>query len=394
MRLKYLYTFTFILGISVLGLLTPPYFLIGLYGGFSIVICFALLASFLLFKGLLNFREKILWDWFNLVLLLAVSTFISQVININVLNGFNKVDQDFFHQIIRYGFISSLFGLPLLLWIPALVVLSFRFSPKNIQQKLITRKKELIPTKTRILLSLSLSAIVAFFIVQSNRIAEENEAKGIKDYERIMKPYKGKPETDKDSKDYTISPSGTQLKNQKPESKSIANPEEETSAKKETEVDTMVKAIAENMIKRECYGTNSAYEIHKNDLNFDGQNEILIFYWGTCFCGTGGCSTQIYQQSNDSLQLIGDFTLTRVPFYLKKEPNHNWKDIVFFSSGGGAKSTQRIYRFNDGKYELIQQKTSSNSLYNEFITKSDNDKNTERIFDDAYKKIYGKTFNQ
>lgn len=394
MKLKYLYTFAFILGISFLGLLTPPYFIIGLYGGFFIVICFASLASFLLFKGYLNFREKIWWDWLNLLLLLTLSTFISQVFSLFILNGHRDLDQAFFYQLIRNGTVSALVGLPLLLWIPILVMLSFRYSPKKILQKLVTIKKEPIPTKKRALLSLSLLVIVMFFLFKSEQIAEMDDKKKIKDYKRIMGYLKGESETNKDCEDHLVSASDTQIQNQKPELTSIANLEEETSANEKNAVDTMAKAIAEDLIKKECYGTNSTYEIHTDDLNFDGQDEVLIFYWGSCFCGTGGCNTQVYQKINDSLHVIGEFTLTRVPFYLVKKPDHNWKDIVFFSNGGGVKPSQRIYRFNNGKYELIRERNSSNTLYSEFIKKSEKDKNIERIFDDVYQKIYGKVFNQ
>lgn len=382
MTLKYLYTYAFILGISVLGLLTPPYFIIGLYGGFFIVLCFSLLAFFFLLKGFMNFREKLLWDWFNLVLLLSISAFVAQIFNVYLVNGIHEINKAYFIQVIRNGFISNLFGLPLLLWIPVLVIIAFRYSPKNIQPKLIIRKTEPIPTKRRVLLSLSLMVIVAFFVVKSREVAKQDKAKGIKDYEHIMERYEN--ETGNSS-----------IEVQKPGLKSILDPEEKTSIKKKIDIDFMVQTIFKDLIEKNyCDINKSAYEIHKDDLNFDGENEVIVFYWGSCFCGTGGCTTQIYKQSNDTLKLIGDFSLTRVPFYLKKEPNTNWKDIVFFLSGGGTKTTQRVYQFRDGKYTLTQESPSSNTLYKEFITRSEGNKNLERIFDDAYKKIYGKAFNE
>ncbi|MDG1822407.1 MAG: hypothetical protein P8H25_03410 [Flavobacteriaceae bacterium] len=161
----------------------------------------------------------------------------------------------------------------------------------------------------------------------------------------------------------------------------------EISTNTETDIDSKIKAVFDGIA---CYGLSKSYEVTKNDLDFDGIDEIIIFYWGSCFCGTGGCSTQIYKQRNAALKLIGDFGLTRVPFYLKKEPNRKWKDIVFFSSGGGAKPTQRIYMFNDEEYVLAEEIASSNNLYEEYKIRSESDKNLERIFVDAHEKIYGK----
>lgn len=233
-------------------------------------------------------------------------------------------------------------------------------------------------------MSSGLITLLAFFLIGSSKVAELDKLKSTKDYKRVMERYSDSLETGKNSTDTTSTNEKSKLK---------LKSHDQLPTKKEN-ISHMVKTIFEDMVNKTCFDIKNNYAIHENDLNFDGNDEVIVFYWGPCFCGTGGCNTQVYQRSNNTLRPIGNFTLTRVPFYLKKEPNHNWKDLVFFKSGGGLNPTQNTYRFKNGKYELLQEKKSSNSLYQKFITSSKTDKNLERIFDDAYKKIYGKAFNK
>ncbi len=92
------------------------------------------------------------------------------------------------------------------------------------------------------------------------------------------------------------------------------------------------------------------YATGKVDLNNDGQPEIFVYLMGSIFCGTGGCTLQLYQSDNGNYTLLGEFGLSRTPVIVSAASNKGWRDFWRLQSGGGRPSEYVRYRYNGNQY--------------------------------------------
>ena len=70
------------------------------------------------------------------------------------------------------------------------------------------------------------------------------------------------------------------------------------------------------------------YQSH--DLNDDGQDEYLVGFENSYFCGSGGCT---YFLLNNDGSLINRFSVSRSPFIVLEEGSSGWRDLVVYSNG-------------------------------------------------------------
>ena len=69
------------------------------------------------------------------------------------------------------------------------------------------------------------------------------------------------------------------------------------------------------------------YQSH--DLNDDGQEEYLVGFENSYFCGSGGCT---YFLLNNGGSLINRFSVSRSPFIVMEERSNGWRNLVVYSN--------------------------------------------------------------
>jgi hypothetical protein len=91
------------------------------------------------------------------------------------------------------------------------------------------------------------------------------------------------------------------------------------------------------------------YYYNRVDLNGDGRAEVLVYLFGPYMCGSGGCDTLVFRQTDaGEYQLVADISLTSNPVVVSERRTNGWSDLIFFVSGGGVRGHYVVLRF-DGK---------------------------------------------
>ena len=76
-------------------------------------------------------------------------------------------------------------------------------------------------------------------------------------------------------------------------------------------------------------GNNYTYA--KVDLNGDASPEVIVHLMGSYFCGTGGCSTLIFQQLRGQYQLIGRIPTSHPPVIVSGNTSNGWNDLIVYT---------------------------------------------------------------
>jgi hypothetical protein len=91
------------------------------------------------------------------------------------------------------------------------------------------------------------------------------------------------------------------------------------------------------------------YYYNRVDLNGDARPEVLVYLFGPYMCGSGGCNTLVFRQTDaGDYQLVADISLTSNPVVVSERRTNGWNDLIFFVSGGGVRAHYAVLRF-DGK---------------------------------------------
>lgn len=103
-----------------------------------------------------------------------------------------------------------------------------------------------------------------------------------------------------------------------------------------------------------CQGDESSqgvrYFYNLMDLNNDGNSETIVYLVGTYSCGSGGCKALIFQSLGSDYQLISSLTLVNNPIIISDQKTGGWRDLILYVTGGGAKGSYRVLRFNSEQY--------------------------------------------
>tara|TARA_Y100001956_G_scaffold81524_2_gene99314 strand:+ start:12161 stop:12868 length:708 start_codon:yes stop_codon:yes gene_type:complete len=78
------------------------------------------------------------------------------------------------------------------------------------------------------------------------------------------------------------------------------------------------------------------------DLNQDGQQETIVLMQDRYFCGSGGCSAFIFDQSG---KVISRMTVVKPPVILADSYRNGWQDFIVWSNGA-----YRLMSFNGESY--------------------------------------------
>lgn len=76
-------------------------------------------------------------------------------------------------------------------------------------------------------------------------------------------------------------------------------------------------------------GNNYTYA--KVDLNGDASPEVVVHLMGSYFCGTGGCSTLIFQLLRGQYQLIGSIPTSHPPIIVSGNTSNGWNDLIVYT---------------------------------------------------------------
>lgn len=106
------------------------------------------------------------------------------------------------------------------------------------------------------------------------------------------------------------------------------------------------------------------YYYDRVDLNGDNKLEVVVYLVGSYVCGSGGCNALIYTPAGQDYRLISRHTLVNAPILITPQRTNGWKNLVFLVSGGGARGSYRLMRFNGRNYPLnpsVQPAVSANT---------------------------------
>ena len=74
------------------------------------------------------------------------------------------------------------------------------------------------------------------------------------------------------------------------------------------------------------------------DLNDDGVHEAVVHMTGSAYCGTGGCTTMVYQWDSKAARYtkVDHSPTTRPPIYASRRKGCQWSMLWVQRSGGGG----------------------------------------------------------
>ncbi len=71
------------------------------------------------------------------------------------------------------------------------------------------------------------------------------------------------------------------------------------------------------------------------DLNSDNSNDAIVLLQSMDWCGSGGCTMLIFENSKKGYQLISKSTVTNPPIRITNTKSHGWYDLIVWSKGKG-----------------------------------------------------------
>ena len=92
--------------------------------------------------------------------------------------------------------------------------------------------------------------------------------------------------------------------------------------------------------------------VSRLDLNADGREELFAYLMGPLFCGTGGCTLQLFTPgpSTGGWRLVQTFPITRLPLIAAPTTSRGWRDLWRPEAGGGAPASLVRERFDGQRY--------------------------------------------
>jgi heat shock protein HslJ len=98
-------------------------------------------------------------------------------------------------------------------------------------------------------------------------------------------------------------------------------------------------------------GDRTARYVHARiDLNGDGRDEVFAYLLGSIFCGSGGCSLLLFQESDGGYALVNNFPISRLPVIVSDGTTGGWRDLIRPESGGGAPASHVRHAFDGTRY--------------------------------------------
>jgi len=110
----------------------------------------------------------------------------------------------------------------------------------------------------------------------------------------------------------------------------------------------MQETISNNQIPNK-----SMYKVAFSQLNERGNKEAIVLFNDAYYCGSGGCSMDIYSEDKTGqFELVSSHTLCREKIWVSSSSNNRWKNIIIEVSNGTYKSTKNILKYTGNTYPL------------------------------------------
>lgn len=77
------------------------------------------------------------------------------------------------------------------------------------------------------------------------------------------------------------------------------------------------------------------FDVAYTDLNNDGLEDAVVMLKGINWCGSGGCSMLVFQNTGTDFTLISKSTVTSRPIRVTETTNNEWNDLIVWSKGKG-----------------------------------------------------------
>lgn len=125
--------------------------------------------------------------------------------------------------------------------------------------------------------------------------------------------------------------------------------------------ETMANPALEKAIAQELDGyeycpakglesNGTRYFYNETDLNGDGNAEAIAYLVGSYTCGSGGCTTLIFEPIGTEYQLVSRLSLVNHPMIVSDQTTQGWKDLILPVAGGGAEADYHVLRFDGSGY--------------------------------------------
>ena len=73
---------------------------------------------------------------------------------------------------------------------------------------------------------------------------------------------------------------------------------------------------------------HARYYYNRVDLNGDGQAEVIVFLFGTTWCGSAGCAALVFRSVGDNYALVTHISGVENPVIVSRQRTHGWNDLV------------------------------------------------------------------
>jgi hypothetical protein len=114
--------------------------------------------------------------------------------------------------------------------------------------------------------------------------------------------------------------------------------------KRDAEIDKAIRAQLGEVSK------SVRYYYNRVDLNSDRNSEIIVYVVSKHVCGKSGCPTMIFQKTPQGYKLISQTLVTNQPIIVTDNKTNGWQDMIFSTSGGGAKPNYWLVKFDGRRY--------------------------------------------
>ncbi len=104
------------------------------------------------------------------------------------------------------------------------------------------------------------------------------------------------------------------------------------------------------LIRDQAPSPQVRYVHARYDLNGDGRDEVFAYLMGPIFCGTGGCTLELFRQGDEDDRLMNTFPITRLPLIVSPRRTRGWHDLWKREAGGGAPPTWVRHVFDGSRY--------------------------------------------
>lgn len=89
------------------------------------------------------------------------------------------------------------------------------------------------------------------------------------------------------------------------------------------------------------------YAVAWKDLNRDGGPEAIVYLMGDEWCGSGGCTLLVLEQSGHGFKVRGRVTISMAPIGILPSAHHGWRDLVV---AGGDWPGPAVLPFRGARY--------------------------------------------